>query len=68
MNDKWRCGSQASPPLSHIGLSRADTFIQHTTENLNNSDQATLTEHTNLSNRLPDLRLIAIGLANVERS
>ena len=41
--------------------------MQHTTTALSNSDQTTLTEYTNLPNSLSNLRLIAIGLANVER-
>lgn len=54
--------------VSIRAVARRSVFIEHATEALSDSDKSTLTEHTNLSDSLPNLRLTAIGLANVERS
>ena len=56
----------AQVPTS-IRLSPGNPVIQRADKAACDSDESTLTEHTNLPNSLPNLRLIAIGLANIER-
>ena len=54
----------ASDPNFNLGYH----VIQSTVQAACNSDKSTVAEYANLSNRLPNLRLVAISRANVERS
>lgn len=56
----------AQVPTS-IRLSPANPVIQQADQAEADSDKSTVAEYANLSNSLPNLRLIAVGLANEER-
>ena len=57
----------AQVPTS-IRLSPANPVIQQADQAEADSDKSTVAEYANLSNRLPNLRLVAISRTNVERS
>lgn len=46
----------------------SNPVIQYATEALRDSDESTLTEYTNLTNSLSDLKLMTTGRANVKCS
>ena len=57
----------ADMPASAPNLNPGYHVIQSTVQAACDSDKSSVAEYANLSNSLPNLRLTAIGLANVER-